>query len=137
MEVPLLKKLKKGRVYYAGLWVRVSQYQKYTSNNIGMYFSTKLIQGIDTYHTLDFKPQINFIELVKDISRWIYLEGKFKAKTKAKYLIIGNFFSDDKTKSEEIDSPIIKNESNGVFFYVDDVYVGRKPRFKRSVLQMR
>lgn len=77
---------------------------------------------------LQLSPQVNHTHIVSDTTGWVCLRATFTAKTKAKFLVIGNFFSDKNTSVQNI-----RNEApagNGVFYRIDDVYVGLTPKTK-------
>ena len=78
---------------------------------------------------LDFRPQVNFEEVISDTMRWISIRGKFKATSKSSYLLIGNFFDEAGTKKQVIQTNRQSREHPVVFILIDDVYVGEKEPF--------
>ena len=90
-----------------------------------MYFSDTLIRD-STIFNLNLTPQVNFLEVVKNASNWVCLESSFKAKSRAKYLLIGNFFTNENTHTEKTMESSFSDEAT--FYYLDDIYVGNKPQ---------
>ncbi|MEP2671331.1 MAG: hypothetical protein ABJH04_20175 [Cyclobacteriaceae bacterium] len=136
VEVPLTLELEKGRTYYTEVWVHSYPDQSKVSNNIGLHFSdslirsyrdtTSIITNLPFMGVLSVEPQVNHSEILRTTSKWICLKTSFVAKSNAKYLIIGNFYNDEET--DTLPNSDINTNSNSVFYYIDDVYVGLKPK---------
>jgi hypothetical protein len=123
--VELSEPLKPKKIYYTEVWVRVSSFYQYTCNNVGLYFSDTLVKD-NTINILPFKPQVNYASVISDTTQWVCLRGSFKATSKSKYLIIGNFYTNQETTYERI--RIAEPDFTAVFYDIDDVYVGLTPR---------
>ena len=124
LQIPLKESLKKGKVYYTEIFVRVGKESQYAANNIGLYFSDTLVRE-KRRDNLNFEPQVNHNEILKDTSNWISIKGKFKATSNAKYLLIGNFFNNEHTKVERIRYNY-NADPETVFYFVDDVFVSEE-----------
>lgn len=136
LEVRLVKELIVGKKYYTEIWVHLPVTQGKACNNIGLYFSEVPIRvefkdelplvNLPFMGVLSLTPQVNHTAIVSDTSGWVCLKATFTAKTKANYLVIGNFFSDKNTSTQNTrkDAP----KENGVFYRIDDIYVGLTPK---------
>lgn len=139
LEVALAKELIVGKKYHTEIWVHATEGK--ACNNIGMYFSEILVslqyrdegsleeglvaEDVPFMGVSPLTPQVNHAQIVSDTSRWVCLKATFTAITKARYLVIGNFFSDKNTSAQNTrkDAPV----KGGVFYRIDDVYVGLTP----------
>ncbi|MEM9919391.1 MAG: OmpA family protein [Bacteroidota bacterium] len=82
------------------LWVVKERTAKLVSNNIGLHFSYKKVQE-DTEENIDKVPQILFDSLInKDEQKWVKLEARFMPDKPYRYLLIGNFFRNEKTLTQ-------------------------------------
>ena len=81
----------------------MSDMSKYAVNNIGMYITSEDVTEIKDGN-LDFKPQIlSYTNKVYDQQfLWEDICGTYTAKGGEKYIIIGNFASDEDTKVENV-----------------------------------
>ena len=141
LEVPLVEELKEGKRYHTEIWVHLLVNQERACNNIGLYFSDTLVrvqldksspfENAPFMRVLPFDPQVNHTQIVSDTSGWVCLKSSFIAKARAKYLLIGNFFPDEQTNTQGTrnNTPPLKN---GVFYQIDDVYVGLTSKTKKE-----
>jgi len=121
LQVPLNGGLSKGKIYCTEIFVRIRKESQSGCNNIGLYFSDTLVKE-KTRHNLNFEPQVNHTDILSDTSSWISLKGKFKATSNAKYLLIGNFYDNENTKTERIRRNI-GVDPEVIFYFVDDISV--------------
>ena len=119
IEVNLTSTLIANSCYHFEMYVNLADICKYTTNNIGVYFSDTLIGGINNAINLPFIPQINNISGNNpDTLNWILITGDYNAIGGENFLIIGNFENNLNT-----DTIMINNSGNPtqVYFYIDDV----------------
>jgi hypothetical protein len=121
LQVKLNAELEKNKIYYTEVFVRIDKHAKSTCNNLGLYFSDTLVRE-NVRSNLNFKPQVNHNEVLRDTASWISLKGKFKATSNAKYLLIGNFYDNESTRIERI-RHASEFDPGAVFLFIDDVSV--------------
>lgn len=103
-QVKLSKPLTIGRTYHAEMYVLPLNVSGVFNNNIGMCFTTNLIQqytgndfGNSYTHRLPYQPEINEKKVLNVPNKWVRIAGCFKATQACSYITIGNFFSDENT----------------------------------------
>jgi len=112
--------LKPGVKYYAEFYTMRSVKSELGSNNIGLAVSDTAIATRDRM-PLFLNPVVNSQDIVK--SRWNFwkkISGVFEVSQEMNYILIGNFYHDDKTKIFEF-----PEGEGGAYYYIDDVYVRR------------
>lgn len=121
LGVKLARPLIPGQKYYVQMWVSAGDYVAYASNNIGMYFSKEPVMGEDIILA---KPQFNWTNIVDQKEGWTLLSGSFTATDDSQYLTIGNFFPDNETTLEPINTTYC---SDGAYYFIDDIAVYPEP----------
>jgi len=128
IQARLKEPLEPGNRYYVEFWVRRSQESPLAANNIGIYFSDEMIYlnstgtaGSNTY--LDFEPQIIEKNVIVKSNRWTRISGTYIPELPASYFIIGNFYSDENTRTREFKSKNFKQEFRGAYYFIDDVFI--------------
>ncbi len=109
-----------GQKYYAEFYTARAVKSDKASNNIGMYFSDTAIVSRDRM-PLFYTPSVNEDDIVK--SRWNIwkkVSGVFTVDSEKKFLIIGNFYNDDITRTDDF-----PEGEGGAYYYIDDVTVRR------------
>ena len=124
LQVELCRGLKKGRVYVTEIHVRIRPDSQSACNNLGLYFSDSQVRE-KIRSNLNFEPQVNHGEILRDTTGWISLKGKFKATSSAKYLLIGNFYDNENTKIERI-RYAAGIDPGAIFYFIDDVFVSEE-----------
>jgi len=135
LSIKLDSALVPGVRYYAEFYTSNASNSKLASNNLGMYFSDTAVVTRDRM-PLFFTPQINSEKVIKSRwNAWQKVSGVFEVDKEKQYLIIGNFYHDNKTKIQEFDEG-----DGGAYYYIDDVKVRRAlpgealtPKPKRSI----
>jgi hypothetical protein len=123
IEVELDSVLSSGVCYQFKMYISSGDYCKYTTFEIGAYFSNTIITGINNATYLPYSPQINnSISNYPDTSNWTLVSGNFNAVGGESYLIIGNFKNDNNTTTTVTNS---NATNNGAYFYIDDVSLER------------
>lgn len=135
LSVELDSALVPGVRYYAEMYASRSSNSKLASNNLGMYFSDTAVVTRDRM-PLFFTPMINSEKVIKSRwNAWQRISGVFEVTEEKRFLLIGNFYHDDRTEIQEFE-----DGEGGAYYYIDDVKVRRAlpdeeltPRPKRSI----
>lgn len=98
---------------------------RYASNNMGLLFST----GFFLQNELDPVPgyaHVRTQQVIEDSLTWTIISGSFIADSAYRYVVVGNFFSD-----EETDAIVVNPDGywNLAYYYVDDVCVSPDPLY--------
>ncbi len=117
IEVKLNSKLIYNSCYHFEMYINLANVSKFNSNNIGIYFSNVLINGIDNELALPYIPQINNITIL-DTLNWTLVSGDYNALGGENYIIIGNFYDDPSTTFSVYNPSAIHSTS---YIYIDDV----------------
>jgi outer membrane protein OmpA-like peptidoglycan-associated protein len=120
--------LKKGKRYCVKFNVSLAEASKYASNNIAANFSKKphsstvKLPLIEKSHIVH--PENDNIKFNKTFS-WEQICGTYVAEGGEKYITIGNFTADDKTRSERNPKPkdLKVAQVIAAYYYLDDVSV--------------
>lgn len=124
VEIQLAEPLVPGQTYYLEFWV-TSLPRSLRINNIGAFFSEKRIER-KTDEILLFQPQFfakNIANAAED--KWVKLSGQFTATDESEYLLLGNFFEDQDTRTETVHP----ESFNYAYYYFDDILVKKVPPF--------
>lgn len=120
LSVKLDTALEPGEKYYAEFYISRAVKSDRASNNIGLYFSDTAIVTRDRM-PLFFTPQVNAEDVVKSRwNLWKKISGVFEVDTKRNYLLIGNFYNDNVTATDDF-----PEGEGGAYYYIDDVLVRR------------
>lgn len=120
--------MKKGMRYCVKFNVSLSEASKYATNNIGAKFSKKPF-GTDSKVSIIETPSLmhfsNDHKIMNARYGWTEICGVVEAEGGEKYLTIGNFLSDDETKSERMkkDPKIKVSQAIAAYYYLDNVEV--------------
>ena len=117
IESPLSQTLSQGACYHLQMYVNLHNNSKYTSSDIGVYFSDTAIANV-AKSVLPFIPQIsNPSTNVFDTLNWTLVEGYYTASGKENYIVIGNFKNDSQTNLTMINS----SGDPWMYYLMDDV----------------
>lgn len=119
VQTELPEPLQSGVRYIAECWVLRAARSNEASNNIGIAFTDAPVSTRDRL-PLYITPTVNEEKLVK--GGWHKVRGVFDATGNERYLLIGNFYSDDETTHER--QP---NGERGGYYFIDDVNVRIAP----------
>ncbi len=118
--------LKKGQRYCVRYYVSLADLSKYSSNELGAYFTTSLLAKHDE-RTLSYPVEVPRLrsKLYDDPYGWQGVCGVYEAKGGEFYLVIGNFALNEKTETGRPVKP--KEEERAqlpmAYYYIDDVAV--------------
>jgi OOP family OmpA-OmpF porin len=119
VQVPLLSPLNAKACYHFEMYINLGDLCKYTTHDLGVYFSNTLLTYTNTNLNLPLTPQIsNMPNNRPDTLNWTLVGGTYTAVGGEKYLTIGNFKSD--TNADTINV----NQYPGygfTYIYIDDV----------------
>ena len=118
--------LKKGMKYCVKFNLSLAEVSKFSCNQIGVNFSSKQFGTdsktaiIDKTHVLDSKNKI-----YSAMYNWEQMCGVYYAEGGEKFITIGNFTSNENTKSEKLkkDPASKKAQIPAAYYYIDDVVV--------------
>lgn len=120
--------MKKDMRYCVKFYVSLAEASKYASNNMGINFSKKAF-GTDAKVNIDAEPSIvhfnNDHKIISARYNWTEICGTYVAEGGERYITIGNFVSDDRTKNERVkkDPSIKVAQSISAYYYIDDISV--------------
>ncbi|MFT6500038.1 MAG: outer membrane protein OmpA-like peptidoglycan-associated protein [Crocinitomicaceae bacterium] len=124
MDAPM----KKGMTYCVKFNVSLSEASKYASNNIGALFLKKP-KGTDAKLPIIDEPSVvhfnNNMKIMNARYNWTEVCGTFVSTGGEKYIMLGNFLSDDETKYERMkkSKDVKVKELIAAYYYIDDVSV--------------
>ena len=119
IETPFSSTLIAGECYHFSCYCSLADDMKYTTDNLGVYFSDTVIENITNHYPLPFNPQIsnapgNFF----DTLNWTLVEGDYMAIGGENYIVIGNFNNDSTTDTLALHG---SGQGNGSYLYIDSV----------------
>ena len=120
VSVQLDSTLMPGVKYYAEFYALRSVSSKLGSNNIGLAVTDSAVATRDRM-PLFLNPVVNEQSIIK--SRWNFwkkVSGVFEVSDPKNYILIGNFYHDNKTEITEF-----PEGEGGAYYYIDDVTVRR------------
>ncbi|NNC83043.1 MAG: OmpA family protein [Flavobacteriales bacterium] len=120
VQVELKEELKADSLYYLEFYANASQRASRICNNIGALVQADAISTRDR-KPLYITPTINSEKAIKQsILGWKKISGVFKAQGGERHLIIGNFYRDDVTTSQRLETG-----TDGAYYYIDEVMLRR------------
>lgn len=124
LMVRLNEPLKKGGKYCVQYALSLAEGSKYACDNMGAVLSKKEY-GLDAKASLIEKPSVVSNKSFSQNFGWDKVCGYYLAEGGEKYLIIGNFASNDKVKSVKNRPPkeVKAEQVIGAYYYIDDVEV--------------
>ncbi|MDX2360904.1 MAG: OmpA family protein [Crocinitomicaceae bacterium] len=120
--------MKKGMKYCVKFNVSLAEGSKYAVNNIAALF-TKKHPGTDAKVSIIEEPSLqhfnNDHKIMTARYGWTEICGTFTANGGEKYIVIGNFNSDEETKAERMkkDPRVSVKQIVAAYYYIDDVSV--------------
>lgn len=136
LGVTLTNPLVKGTKYYAEFYVSLGDYCGVATNNLGMLFKTGTL--VASYSNIILgEPQINNTTVIEQTNGWTKVSGTFVAADNYTHVIIGNFFTHEKTtvkvlpEAEVYESPHTYRTNMGAY-YIDD-FMLREAKFNIAV----
>tara|TARA_R110002072_G_scaffold302977_3_gene490604 strand:+ start:9150 stop:10343 length:1194 start_codon:yes stop_codon:yes gene_type:complete len=120
--------LKKGMRYCVKFYVSLAEASKYASNNLGAMLSKKPFGSDSKVSIIEDASVQHFNNSQKIFTaryNWTEICGQFEAKGGEKFITIGNFDSNDDTKSTRMkkDPRVKTKQIIAAYYYLDDVQV--------------
>lgn len=116
----------KGQMYCIKFRASLAELSKYAVNNLGVHF-TKHETNVQTENSLLFDERIVTDDnpVVTEMEGWHLYCKIVQGKGFERYMTIGNFDSDEKTKAEKVKRPtgMTQMQENMAYYYIDDVSV--------------
>jgi outer membrane protein OmpA-like peptidoglycan-associated protein len=122
----LNKPMLKGQKYCVNFYVSLAELSKYASNNIGIHFDKKPLEASEKVSLLSEFDVLNFNNKVFNATyNWDKVCATYVAKGGEKYLILGNFETNEATKYESMRKQKGQTGSQiiAAYYYVDDIKV--------------
>lgn len=125
IQCKLKEPLKKGKDYLVQFYYRLSSYSVYAVDRVGLALSDSTVwfkgDGVLTIPTVLLEVK----DLETFTNAWHLASAEITANGGEQFLVIGNFHSNDSTKTVKINyregkSPML---SGGAYYYIDDVSV--------------
>ncbi len=126
LEAKLKKPLKKGQKYCVKFYTSLADLSKYSSSELGVYFSKMLVNKNDEAN-LTYEAQVPRLrtQLYEDMYSWQGVCGVYTAGGDETYLLIGNFRVNERTDTGKPKRP--KGETRPqemhAYYFIDDVSV--------------
>lgn len=128
IAVKLIRPLRKGKRYKAGYWLSLAySYSGYASNNMGLRFTNNPYAD-----TLATEAHLRMNDILDYTGGWTLFEGVFRADQDYEYLLIGNFYTKERSKLKE--RPFAAASS--AYYYIDDVFVEELPDSNEIVVSI-
>ena len=116
VQIELKEPLKADSVYYLEFYANAANRASRICNNIGALVSEEQVSTRDR-KPLYITPTINSEKLIKQsLLGWKRVSGVFKAKGGERFLTIGNFYRDEVTTTQRLESG-----TDGAYYYIDEV----------------
>ncbi|MBI9065820.1 MAG: OmpA family protein [Salinivirgaceae bacterium] len=114
--------LQKGVKYLASMQVQLGLSAIAACNGLGMYFSNSPSTSKESFN-YPVKPQVFYEDAIVNKQDWTNICGVFVAKGDEKYVIIGNFLSNQEMKYTAFDENLLQTQytSPMAYYYIDDV----------------
>ncbi len=124
IRIELQDSLAKDKKYYAEMWVRLGLTSLVACNGLGMFFSEL---PMNSYETINYPVKADIVyphnDIIYDKNGWTRICGVYHAKGNEKYLIIGNFLSNQQMEYRNFDENLIPtpNINPMAYYYIDGV----------------
>lgn len=128
LSVKLKEKLKANTLYCVRYQVSLAERSRVASNNLGAYFDKSDLKGGSGSITKSDYISDDRNKVMINRDGWEQICGRFAAKGGEQYLTIGNFASDDRTSTENMELPSQYEEAGSygaAYYYIDDVQVNQ------------
>jgi outer membrane protein OmpA-like peptidoglycan-associated protein len=126
LRVELIDTLRKGTLYLASMQLRLGESSSVSCNGMAMHFTSNPMNSVQTYN-YPVTPNVLFQanKIIDNKATWTQVCGTFEAHGGERFLIIGNFLSDQQLKYKEWDENLIRSQTilPSAYYYVDDVKV--------------
>jgi Outer membrane protein and related peptidoglycan-associated (lipo)proteins len=125
VQCQLMEPLKKDITYKVSFYYRISSYSVYAIDRVGILLTDSLMSSKGDGR-ITTPPTYQQVKTLEELTNgWQILSFDWKAKGGEKVVIIGNFATDEDTRSLKIDFRIGKSWMlrSSCYYYIDDVTV--------------
>ncbi len=129
LQTELIAPMVQGGRYYIEFYFKLSSNSKYSIDRIGLHLSDSARWRTDDFVVYS-KPTFELVlanAYTRATGTWIKCSYRMEAKGGERYLTIGNFSPNDKTRSFKVTFSKAKESmlNRAAYFYIDDVLVER------------
>jgi len=117
IQTTLTSPLVAGSCYHFEMYAALGDRCMFTTDDLEVYFSDTLMNGITNYFPLPVTPQIGNPGNFPDTSGWTLISGNYIAAGGETYMIIGNFKDDNNTTFMNVNNA----GTDESYVYIDDV----------------
>lgn len=138
VQCELAEPLRSGIRYRVEFYYKLASYAVYAANRIGLHLSSEQL-SYDHDQPIDVVPILS-VEADSAITpatgSWEHAVMEFKATGGERFVTIGNFYSNEQTKSTRLPHRIGKSNMlvNSAYYYIDDVSVEPLDSLPRNTL---
>ena len=120
LQVQLTSPLTAGETYDVSFYVKRLTFYSLATDHMGAYFTTTEQSLTTTSALTQFTPQVdNPAGNVLNGTGYTLITGSFVASGGEEYMIIGNFYDDANTQTQDVES----NGNLKAYYYIDDISV--------------
>lgn len=120
-QVKLTQTLQAGEEYELEFWVKRHPQANMASNNMGAFLGYKPIVLKNYDPISDLELVVNETEIINpNAPEWVKISGRFTAKGKEHFLVIGNFYNNENTKFKEVKN-LVEPAWENPYYLLDDV----------------
>jgi OmpA-OmpF porin, OOP family len=137
IQCKLLDSLLQDSLYQLEFFFKLSSYSHYTVNRIGLLLLDSSLR-VKNNNVLRLDPTLSIIRSSLEAGNWENAKMIYKAHGGESYLIIGNFYDDQKTENERLDFRTGNSHtlSGTAYFYIDDVSVTQVEKAVDTTVQI-
>jgi OmpA-OmpF porin, OOP family len=125
IQCELMEPLKKDVLYKVGFYYRISSYSVYAIDRVGFLLSDSVLSSKEDGR-ITIVPTHEQVKTFEELTNgWQLLAVDYKAKGGERFIIIGNFATNENTRNLKIDFRIGKSWMlrSSAYYYIDDVTV--------------
>lgn len=127
LQCKLAEPLRRDSIYHVEFHYKLSSYSIYSVDRIGLALSDSIIMNKGD-QVMEIKPTLSVIQdtaLTLQTGTWETANLNYKAHGGEQYLIIGNFFDNDRTHRYRIQSRPIQQDmlAESSYYYIDGVEI--------------
>jgi len=121
IQTKLSNPLIKDKIYCVTFYVNLADMSAVAIDKIGACFSNDTIKAQFPNGLIDTIPSISNLSgnIIKDTVNWVKISGEYIAKGNEQILTIGNFYNDENTKVDTVNSI----PGGYAYYFIDDVSV--------------
>lgn len=120
----LIKPITNTKTYCITFYVSFAEISRFTTSNLGYYFSNdSIVSGWAMPTLISITPDFEIGSHLSDTINWIQIQSTYTPSNSFRFFTIGNFRDDNNTNAIQV-KPLINQIYNDMaYFYIDDVSV--------------